>query len=131
MKTGFDSAIERAENTCQRDLAQRLKAERIMAEVLIDAILKRDASVSVYDGEEFVLRRSKNKAEILLAMSSTDEDKLIIRDAATNRNGWFKLVYGNSGYDVVSDHSDNAFCNEIWEQVLKPLSDHLEEEARQ
>ena len=41
----------------------------------------------------------------------TDEETVYIHDRAGKVMGWFYLVYGNDGYDLISDFSDNAASN--------------------
>jgi len=129
MKTGFDEAIADATNphhrNFSRELARRIKAEKRMCVALVTACLKRGFAVSVNDGEEWVVKRSIDKAEILAALFSTDEDTLVIRDAEGRKAGWFWLIYGNDGWDVVSDYSVNDNCDAIWNEVLSPLSDKI------
>jgi hypothetical protein len=133
MKTGFDQAILDATNPDHRnfgrDLAKRIKAERRMCVALVTACLARGFSVSVSDGEDWVVRRSTDKSIILEALFSTDEDVVAIYDRAGERAGWFRLIYGNDGYDVVSDFSANDVCEAIWDEVLLPLSDKIEATA--
>lgn len=131
IKTGFDEAIADARTPGHRnyspELYFRIRAEKRMATALVTASIQRGFTVSVNDGGEWVVKRSTNKAEIMAALFSTDEDQIVIRDQDGNRSGWFQLIYGNDGHDVVSDYSDNAVCNAIWEEVLRPLSDKIEE----
>jgi hypothetical protein len=130
MKTGFDQAILDAKNpdhrNYDRDLAKRISAEKRMCVALVTACLKRGFAVSVCDGEEWTVTRSTDKATILAALFSTDDDLIAIRDAAGNKAGWFRLIYGNDGHDVVSDFSANEVCEAIWDEVLRPLADKLE-----
>lgn len=123
--TGFDQAVEQALARRDRDLAARLEAERRMARALVKACLDRGHLISVNDGEEWVVHRSANKAEIMKALFSTDEDYLHLRSPAGEKLGWFRLIYGNEGYDVVSDHSSNDICDAIWNEVISPLSDKI------
>lgn len=45
---------------------------------------------------------------VLGAMFAADEDRLYVyRPGAAKPFGWVYFVYGNSGYDVVSDHTTN------------------------
>lgn len=132
IKTGFDQAIANASDYDHRNyspaLARRMKAERRMCTALVDGCLKRGYVISVSDGEDWPVRKSTDKAEIMAALASTDEDGIVIRNAAGDKLGWFQLIYGNDGWDVVADYSDNEICNAIWNEVLKPLSDKIERE---
>ena len=131
-KTGFDEAIENASNPDHRNysrpLARRLTAEKRMCTALVTACLDRGFLVSVHDGEEWAVKKSSDKAEILAALFATDQDEIVIRTAEGVRAGWFQLIYGNDGYDVVGDYTDNEVCNAIWNEVLTPLSDKIERE---
>ncbi len=130
MKTGFDQAIKDARDPDHRNfshtLARRIRAEKRMCVALVNACIDRGFSVSVFDGEEWTVKRSTDRERILMALFSTDQDLLKIHDAAGQSAGWFELVYGNDGHDVVSDFTANEVCSNIWDDVLRPLSDKLE-----
>jgi hypothetical protein len=130
MKTGFDSAIADASNPDHRNyspaLARRINAEKRVCTALVADCLKRGYAISVNDGEEWVVKRSTNKGEILAALFSTDEDYIHLRTTTGGKLGWFKLMYGNDGYDVVSDYSANDVCDAIWNETISPLSDKIE-----
>lgn len=132
IKTGFDEAIANATNPDHRNyspaLARRIKAEKRMCTALVDACLKRGFVISVCDGEDWPVKRSNDKGEIMAALFSTDEDAIVIRKADGDKLGWFQLIYGNCGYDVISDYSANDICDAIWNEVLSPLADRIEGE---
>ncbi|WP_234053660.1 MULTISPECIES: hypothetical protein [unclassified Xanthobacter] len=131
--TGFDEAIANAKNPDHRNyspaVARRIMAERRMCTALVTAALQRGYAVSVNDGEDWVVKRSKDRSAILAALFTTDEDTIMLRSDDGRKVGWFRLIYGNDGYDVVSDYSDNSLCEAIWTEVLGPLSDKLERAA--
>jgi hypothetical protein len=79
---------------------------------LIEIAREKDYTITVFDGEETVLKRETDKAVILAAMGSTEMDTLVLRDQAGNRIGSIVLIYGND-IEVISDHSDNALTNEV------------------
>ncbi|MER8641018.1 hypothetical protein [Mesorhizobium sp. M1252] len=78
---------------------------------IITAILKRALaagySVSVFDGEEWALRRSVDLEAITAECHATDETTLRFWDATRNQMGSIWLVHGNED-DVISDHTDNS-----------------------
>lgn len=74
---------------------------------IVSAALDAGHRVSVFDGEEWVVKFSTNRAKILKACGSTEEDTLRIRDALGNRVGSVTLVYGNEPGVLISDHTDN------------------------
>lgn len=135
MKTGFDSHIEAAvqksfEDSAYKAIASRLRTEKRIVSKLVTAALKANLLISVSDGEEFVVKKSSNKAEIMAAFGSTDEDVIVLRHGSASkafigstaepgaRAGMFQLVYGNDGDDVIADHSDNPICNALYAHVM-------------
>lgn len=85
---------------------------------LLDRALGRDWGVSIYDGEEWVVRRSHDRAEIRTAMESTDVDVLHFVGVDGAKMGWVTLIYGN-GEDLISDHVANGPMAGLWEQVYE------------
>lgn len=87
------------------------EAERQIIVLLVEDCLAAGYKLGVNDGEETTLRDSTDEEKIFAAMSTTDEDFLILNkyDEAGEilRKGWIRLVYGNSGWDVISDHTCN------------------------
>src|SRR5215510_11232719 len=104
--TEFDRSIARArENNCP-SLANRIAKEKRMASALVREALKRGYMLSVYDCEEWTVIKSRSYREVMNALFTTDDDRILLRDAAGTACGSFWLVYGNCGYDVVCDYSD-------------------------
>jgi hypothetical protein len=60
-------------------------------------------------------------------MWQTDEEYVEIFDGLGKQHGWFFLVYGNSGWDLVSDYSVGTVTDAIWNKVISPLADKMEE----
>lgn len=89
--------------------------------------------VSVHDGEELVLRGSQDISEIMGAIMTTDEDALIVREALTGKLfGQIMLVYGNDGFDVISDHSGSldgllSFSLDLDESIVSTLAQFPED----
>lgn len=127
MNTGFDKAIRDAENPTHHNfdetLAKRIKMERTIAIALVEAMLERGWKVSMFDGEEWVIINSTVKEDILMAMFTTDSDLLQMTSSTGFKAGWFDLTYG-SGYDVISDYSDNELCRQIWDDIA-PVIERL------
>lgn len=84
----------------------RQEVERKVIKALVDESLKAGYLISVYDGEEMVVKKSDQADAIMNAIMSTDEDTLLYYKPGQNtRSGWVKLIYGNDGYDVISDYT--------------------------
>jgi len=76
--------------------------EKLIVGKLVADLLAAGYKLTVYDGEEYVLKASTDAAAIFKALSSTDMDRLYTHDAA-NKNSWVLLVWGND-CDVISDY---------------------------
>jgi hypothetical protein len=88
------------------------KIEQPICKRLVTKALEAGFTVSVYDGEEWALKRSTNKAEIVAAMFSTDCDTLRFRAADGTVIGSVALIYGN-GAEVISDYSDKPVIEQL------------------
>ena len=101
LKLTGDSAAVKARQRVEQTIA--LTA----AQVLLDA----GFSLGVNDGEEITIHHSRNIEDIKDALFTTDEDYLYVYRAKgdckdTRPDGWVRLVYGNYGWDVISDYCD-------------------------
>lgn len=114
----------------------RQQIEHKIVSKLVDDILKKGFRIGVslergYDLDE-MLNGSRDKEAILKEAFAGDDCHLFVqpaagpveKDGAVVSNGWVYLVYGNDGYDVISDYTTNL------EKLLKganKLSDKMEE----
>jgi hypothetical protein len=125
MKTAFTTYAERATTNGHHDLAKRLLSEQQACSYLVVECLRRNLNVSVHDGGEWCLKGSQDRHAIMCALASTDQDTLRARTADGTASASFMLVYGNDGYDVIADYTDNALANSIYD-AIKPKLDVLE-----
>lgn len=83
---------------------------------IVRRALAKGYTVSVNDDAaghgEWVVKKSRDPAEIIGALATTGGDLLRIRDDSGKSLGVISLIYGN-GEDVVSDCSDNATILEL------------------
>lgn len=98
-----------------------MATEKTVVKALVSNILLAGYSISVNDGEDWVVRRSTDKKLIIGSLFSTDEDYLMIFDPrvlnATDKTrtvGSFHLVYGNSADEVIADYTDNAETERLY-----------------
>lgn len=103
------------------------EAEKKAAAILVRICLDKGYYISVSDGEEWVVRRSKAFDEIIDALGSTDSDVLSLYDSDLHieghaNKGWFQLIYGNRPDELVSDYLANDFCEEIWQEWQNQLT---------
>lgn len=64
--------------------------------------------LTVHDGGSEVISRSRDADAIMGAIMATDEDVLWVRRYGAHGNervGFLALIYGNDGWDVISDHT--------------------------
>lgn len=73
---------------------------------MVRIALTKGLTVSVWDGGEWTLKRSKSVTRVLSACGTTDHDVLRFRDKDGTKVGSVSLVYGNGPGEVVSDYSD-------------------------
>lgn len=91
------------------NLKTRIKIEKAIVKAIVTNAIELGYTVSVYDGEEWCLRRSDDVKTIIAATFSTDLDCLCFREKTdeAKRVGTVQLVYGNDGFDVISDYTSN------------------------
>lgn len=126
MTNAFTTNIINAKLGGWTEGAKRMEMERRMASALVRAILARGCMVSVHNGEDWACRKVRSYRTAMDALWQTDEESVLAFNADGKREGTFWLVYGNDGYDLIADHTDNAFCNAIWDEVISPLADKLQ-----
>jgi hypothetical protein len=108
--------------------------ERLMARAVIMSLLKPGYAISVYDGEEVVLRNSTNTDQILRKMFSTCEDYLFVHPTpeTEGRIGWVRFIYGNDPAEVVNDYTTNL--ESVLERAIgtdkNSIADRLERHER-
>jgi len=83
---------------------------------LVKFALKHGCTVSVWDGEEWQLKRSIGYKAIVEAIESVEEAEIRIRNTDDEIVGWAKVsAYGLDDDETVIDHSVNEFMN-IWDK---------------
>lgn len=109
----------------QYDMSAHYSEGEVNAAIrLVEKLLEnQQVLLSVNDGEEWVVRRSRNKEEILNALGSTGEDLVrafqLQEDQRAPIAGSFHLVWGNAsdGSELIADMTANAFCEQIDEAL--------------
>lgn len=103
----------------------RILVERAIIRKLVKTVLERsDAqySISVSDGEEWPVVRSRSLAAVMAEIGACDEERIAIRKGTTSdaeRVGSVYLVYGNGGWDVLADNS----VSDLMSELMKPAED--------
>lgn len=85
--------------------------------------------ISVWDGEEYQVERSRDLDKIMAAIGQCDEETIVVRHATDEgrpeglKVGSMYLVYGYGGWDVIADTNDHSM-HELLEGANK-LADEL------
>jgi hypothetical protein len=83
---------------------------------IVRRAISKGYTVSVNDDAfghgEWVVKRSRDSAEIIGALATTGGDLLKFRDAAGEPIGTVQFIY-NGDDTVVADHSDNPATNDL------------------
>lgn len=88
-------------------------------EHLIDYALDFGFTISVWDGEEWQVKRSRDRAAIIEAVESVEEAKLRIRDLADEVVGSAQVsAYGLADDETVIDHCVVDFL-EAWAEAYE------------
>ncbi len=123
----FNRSVRQARDQKDFALAARIDAERRMIRALVKECLSLGYAISVFDGEGDPVKASISLKEIMDGLFNVDEETILIHRIGDIRTiGMWQLIYGNDGYDVIADHSDNEICRDIWDRVLSPLSEKIQ-----
>jgi hypothetical protein len=101
-------------------LQGRIAMEKCIASATASALVAAGYLVSVDCGDGIELADSSDPSAIVAAMFATDEDYLTVRRPESDPPhygplGWIRFVYGNDGFDVISDYTTNL------ESILSPI----------
>lgn len=99
---------------------RRQEMERRIAAEVIGCLFTAGFSITGNDGEEDYLPNCTDPVALLSQMFTTDQDRLYVFTKEGKGNGGVWFVYGNDGWDVVSDYTVNL------ETVLRPALDYAE-----
>jgi len=109
-----------------RELARRIRTEgKIFRKTVTEAIAA-GYTVSLCDGEEWTVKKSTDKTALIEAAFSTDEDILKLRKADGSSIGNIMFIYGNDGYDVISDYTASDEMEAFYQAKLSPYIEKLE-----
>lgn len=99
----------------------RILIERaIIRRAVRDILAAHDGAycISVYDGEEYPVKRSRDLDKIMADIGQCDEETIVVRhitqsSEAGAKVGSIYLVHGNDGWDVIADHTDSPLMREL------------------
>lgn len=96
--------------------ANRIIGERANIRKLVKVALEDGCVISVYDGEEWCLKKASSVDEVMKSIQSTDCDTLRLRKNNEIVGNVF-CMYGNSAEEVFADWSDNEVVNGYMERI--------------
>ena len=90
-------------------VTMRRMVEREVVTAAVKGLLAAGYRVSVdYERGSDTVVTSLKEPEIIAALFACDEEWLLVtRDGEVKPCGWVYLVYGNDGWDVISDYTTN------------------------
>ena len=104
-------------------------ADPAIQKKLVAALPQVDILVNNNGGPPYRPFKELDREAILKEFFATDEERMFIAPARPGPSaGWFQLIYGNDGWDVIADHLVTPICVEIMEE-LDPLIEKFEREA--
>jgi len=101
------------------------RIEREIVSAIIQNALDLNYTVIHHNGDEVTVmahpdeNRARDFHKMMDEIRQCDEERLIFRNADGQRVGSVFLVYGNDGYDVINDHTDNDEMDRILEKANK------------
>ncbi|WP_262222480.1 hypothetical protein [Stenotrophomonas maltophilia] len=95
-------------------IRERILIERAVIRKAVSDLIAEGYAIQVHNGEELAVNGTRDAATVMAAIMQTDEDRLYLLNVEgpayapkMTRAGWVHLVYGNDGWDVVSDYTTN------------------------
>lgn len=100
-------------------VCQRIAVEHKIVKKTIKTLLAAGYLLSVNDGEG-VTGLTIDEATLYSHLFDLDDAYLEVfrRDAPSVRLGWVRFVFGNDGFDVISDYTTSL------EEILKPVNEY-------
>jgi hypothetical protein len=84
---------------------------------LVKFALNNNAKVSVWDGEEWAVKKSSKYTDIINAIESVEVAEIRIRDTEENVIGWAQIIpFGMEDDETVADYSITEFMS-TWEKI--------------
>lgn len=88
------------------EIAKRQRIEIAIVRRVVKDALAAGYALDVDDGgDELAAKGVTTEKAAMDALLNTDEDRLWFTSA--DKRGWVRFVYGNDGWDVINDYSDN------------------------
>jgi hypothetical protein len=122
----FDTAIKNAVAKGWPEGARRMRMEKRVASALVKGLLGLGYTVTIDNGEDKPVEKGTRYTQIMNELWQTDEEHVLFHDGTGKTRGWFFLVYGNDGYDLISDYSANDATEYVYREKVEPVINRLE-----
>lgn len=94
-------------------IQQRIVIERAIVRKACEDLLAAGFKLRVDDGGDWACERTDSLATVMSSIMSTDEDNVHVFGtvslpggvSTTRHLGWVQFVYGNTGWDVITDNT--------------------------
>lgn len=107
--------------TCHSSVRLRRLVELAIVRKVATDLIADGYLITVDDGDDEPVRNSKDLDAIIDAAFAVDEAYLRVRKPGMPVRSFVRLIYGNTGWDVVSDYGTDL------EEVLKPSSEYADQ----
>ena len=94
-----------------------MKPEAEIVSRVITSALRAGYHISVFDGEEWAVKFSRDRKEIESNCFATDETHFRIRTSDQKSVGSVWFIHGNGG-DVIADYTDDGRMDELLEPAF-------------
>ena len=125
----FIKSANRAIERGDKATAMRILTEGKICRKLIKTAIAAGFTVSVFDGEEWTVKRSRKVAECVNACFTTDMDQITVRRDNGDAFASFQLIYGNDGFDVIADYGYNQVDADEVAAFFAPIEAYAEQFA--
>lgn len=85
-------------------IKHRQAIELAIVAAFVNQVIRAGYSISVYDGEETTVTKCRNVDLVIKAMMTSNNDFLTVYAPNHEKQGWAEFIYGNDGFDVISDY---------------------------
>jgi hypothetical protein len=107
------------------NIETRQMIEKGIAKRVVRSAIEAGFTLSLYDGGEWPVKRSRKLSEVVGAMFTVDEERLDIRNAEGGLIGNVWFVYGNDGYDAINDHTESNTMRKLLSDAVA-YAEHAE-----
>jgi hypothetical protein len=84
----------------------RVDIERKICRRTIRDLISAGFALRVHSGEEWETPKAATETQLMRALFNLDDAWLVVFEAG-KRVGWVRFVFGNCGWDVMSDYTTN------------------------